>query len=134
LKATLTEICITGCELMQSRQKNDSRQLIVEAVAYIKRHLASELTVQECANVVHLSPSYFSNLFKKETGSTFMQFVTAARMDRAKELLLQGVQVQEVTYELGYKDRPYFSELFKKHTGRTPTEFRQQYEALTGER
>ena len=55
----------------------------------------------------------------------------AARMERAKELLLEGVQVQEVTYELGYKDRPYFSELFKKHTGKTPTEFRQQYDTFT---
>ncbi|MNJ49903.1 HTH-type transcriptional regulator YesS [compost metagenome] len=58
-----------------------------------------------------------------------MQYVTWARMERAKELLLEGRQVQDITYELGYKDRPYFTELFKKHAGLTPTEFRGKYEA-----
>ncbi|MBD2844110.1 helix-turn-helix domain-containing protein [Paenibacillus sp. IB182496] len=127
LKHDLEAIALESCAMMQQRQKSDSRQLIEQARAYIARHLLTELTVQQCAKAVHLSPSYFSNLFKKETGSTFMQYVTAARMERAKELLLEGEQVQEIAYELGYKDRPYFSELFKRHTGLTPSEFRAQH-------
>ncbi|OBR69049.1 DNA-binding response regulator [Paenibacillus oryzae] len=118
---------MTGCEWVQKRQKNNVGQLIHQSLSYIASKLGSELTVQECAGVVHLSPSYFSNLFKKETGMTFMQYVTSARMDKAKELLLEGMQVQDITFELGYKDRPYFTELFKKHTGLTPTEFRGKY-------
>ncbi|UOK65400.1 helix-turn-helix domain-containing protein [Paenibacillus amylolyticus] len=50
------------------------------------------------------------------------------RMEKAKELLVAGVQVQEICQRLGYEDRPYFSGLFKKYCGMTPTCFRQMYE------
>ncbi|MBB3114446.1 two-component system response regulator YesN [Paenibacillus phyllosphaerae] len=124
------DLGITGCEWLQKRQKNDVGRLIHQALRYVSERLGSDLTVQECAGVVHLSPSYFSNLFKKEVGMTFMQHVTSARMEKAKELLLEGMQVQDITFELGYRDRPYFSELFKKHTGMTPSEFRMKYERV----
>ncbi|WP_168121211.1 helix-turn-helix domain-containing protein [Paenibacillus sp. HB172176] len=128
LIAALKLFGLTGCEWLQNRQKNDVGNLIHQVVNDVRGRLGSELTVQECAGIVHLSPSYFSSLFKKEMGMTFMQFVTAERMERAKVLLLEGLQVQDITFELGYRDRPYFSELFKKHTGLTPTEFRSKYE------
>jgi two-component system response regulator YesN len=124
---------LTGCDWMLKRQKSDAGQLIHQAIQYAGERLGTDLSVQECAAAVHLSPSYFSNLFKKETGMTFMQHVTGARMEKAKRLLLEGMQVQDVTFELGYKDRPYFSELFKKHTGMTPTEFRGKYEGGAAE-
>jgi two-component system response regulator YesN len=48
-------------------------------------------------------------------------------MDKAKEMLLDGMQVQDVALAVGYEDRPYFSELFKRHTGMTPSEFKAHY-------
>lgn len=128
LQEAVSELAMTGSEWFQRRQRNDLGELIMQAVSYVRSNLGRELSVQECAGVVHLSPSYFSTLFKKETGMTFMQYVTSARMEKAKHLLLEGMQVQDITFELGYKDRPYFTELFKKHTGLTPTEFRARYE------
>ncbi|MNR32125.1 Bifunctional transcriptional activator/DNA repair enzyme AdaA [compost metagenome] len=58
---------------------------------------------------------------------TLAQYIIARRMEKAKLLLLEGMQVQDIAISLGYEDRPYFSELFKRHTSMTPTEFRAHY-------
>lgn len=112
---------------MTKRRDSDARHLIGQAVEYIELNLHRNLTAQECAQSVHLSPSYFSSLFKKEMGQTLAQYIIGKRMDRAKEMVLEGKQVQDIALALGYEDRPYFSELFKRHTGMTPTEFRTHY-------
>lgn len=126
-KLYVGNFCSHCCELMEKRQSKDARNLIIQAKAYIETNLFSNLTINECARAVLLSPSYFANIFKKETGSTLVQYITQQRMERAKVLLIGGMQVQEISLALGYEDRPYFSELFKKHSGMTPSDFRQMY-------
>ncbi|PQP82417.1 DNA-binding response regulator [Paenibacillus sp. PCH8] len=116
-----------GCEIMDKKRLTDVKQAISKAREFISLNLAENLTLQSCAQSVHLSPSYFANAFKKETGLTLIQYITKLRMERAKDLLVAGVQVQEICQMLGYEDRPYFSGLFKKYCGMTPTRFRQMY-------
>lgn len=123
----IREFCRQGCGYLRKRQVSESRVLVERGIAHIQRHLHENLSVADCAKAVHLSPSYFSNLFKKEMGVTLAQYITHCRMEKAKELVLEGMQVQDIAGSLGYEDRPYFTELFKKHTGMTPTEFRTKY-------
>ncbi|TBL81957.1 response regulator [Paenibacillus thalictri] len=111
----------------KTRKRNDAEELVHAAIAYIKEHLPHNLTVQDCADHVHTSPSHFAALFKKMTGLTFVQFVIAERIKVAQELLLSGSSVQNASERLGYEDLKYFRELFKKHTGMTPSEFKQFY-------
>lgn len=132
LRKRICELCRTGCSYIQARQTSDARLLVEQAAAYIENHLHRNLSVADCAAQVHLSPSYFSNLFKREKGVTLAQYIIGRRMERAKELVLEGMQIQDVATSLGYEDRPYFTELFKKYTGMTPTEFRTKY-ARNGE-
>jgi YesN/AraC family two-component response regulator len=106
---------------------SESDELINKALAFIHSHLHLNLTIPLCAEHVHLSSSYFANLFKKVTGTTFIQYVTQERMKRAKVMLLENKQVQDISQTLGYEERRYFSDVFKKHTGMTPSEFRQAY-------
>ncbi|GGH57772.1 hypothetical protein GCM10008014_29720 [Paenibacillus silvae] len=117
-----------GCEIMDKKRLTDVKQAISKSQEFISMNLSENLTLQTCAQSVHLSPSYFANAFKKETGMTLIQYITKLRMEKAKELLVAGVQVQEICQMLGYEDRPYFSGLFKKYCGMTPTHFRQMYE------
>ncbi|MFH5186832.1 helix-turn-helix domain-containing protein [Paenibacillus sp. TAB 01] len=123
--ALLRQICEKGCTIIETRSASMAHLVIDRAIAYIKQHLAADLTVAHCAAQVHLSGSYFANLFKKVTGMSFSQYVTAVRMEKAKEMLLQNHQIQEVASALGYEERRYFSDVFKKVTGMTPSEFRQ---------
>ncbi|MNH96285.1 putative response regulatory protein [compost metagenome] len=106
---------------------NQSRfSYIRKSIAYIKDHLDQNLSLQQVARFVHLNPNHFSEVFKRETGSTYLEFVTQERMRLAIELL-KGTQmkVAEVAKRVGYEDIKYFTQQFKKHTGQTPTEFRQ---------
>ena len=127
MRHQMKEFCRLGCSYLQKRQHNDARDLVNQAIVFIEQNLHRNLTVSDCAKSVHLSPSYFANLFKKEVGLTLAQFIIGKLMDKAKEMLLEGMQVQDIALALGYEDRPYFSELFKRHTGMTPTEFRTSY-------
>ncbi|WP_159888226.1 helix-turn-helix domain-containing protein [Paenibacillus puerhi] len=128
LQAKMTDFCRAGCEWVRRQQTKEANQQVDHVIDYIRTHIDANLSVGDYAKMVYLSSSYFSNLFKKVTGMTITQFVTSERMEKAKELLIQGMQVQEISLQLGYEDRPYFSELFKRHTGMTPSEFRQLYE------
>ncbi|MHA6531816.1 response regulator [Paenibacillus sp. BAC0078] len=133
LRRQIREFCRQGCAYVHIRQSSDARQLVEQAITHINGNLHRNMSVADCAREVHLSPSYFSNLFKKETGMTLAQFIIGRRMEKAKELVLEGMQVQDIAVSLGYEDRPYFTELFKKYTGMTPTDFRAKY-ALAKER
>ncbi|MCT2196383.1 response regulator [Paenibacillus sp. p3-SID1389] len=100
---------------------------VQRAKAYMESCPAEELSLQQVAAYVHLHPSHLSELFKKETGSTFGDYVTALRMRRAMELLaVSPAKVSEIAGLTGYEDVKYFSRLFKKHTGKTPSEFREE--------
>lgn len=127
LRQRIREFCRQGCNYLQIRQCSDARVLVERAIAHIGSNLHHNLTVADCARAVHLSPSYFSNLFKKEVGMTLAQYIISRRMEKAKELVLEGMQVQDIAVSLGYEDRPYFTELFKRSTGMTPTDFRAKY-------
>ncbi|WP_248927477.1 response regulator [Paenibacillus hamazuiensis] len=129
LKENIKELCRMGCELIQKRQAEDANRLVDQVIDHIRKNLSANMTVNDYAKLVYLSGSYFANLFKKVTGVTVVQFVTAERMEQAKIMLIEGKQVQEIAQALGYEDRPHFSELFKKHTGMTPSEFKQLYSA-----
>lgn len=102
------------------------RSHVERAKAFIESCPAQEISLQQVANHVHLHPGHLSELFKKETGSTFSDFVTAVRIRKAEQLLaVTPAKVSEVAWMIGYEDVKYFSRLFKKYTGKTPSEYRE---------
>jgi len=98
---------------------------VAEACQYVSLRLGSRISLDEVADHLHLNASYFSRLFKKETGLTFIEYVTRLKMERAKELL-DGTHctVGDICEQLGYDNQSYFIKTFKIHTGVTPVEYR----------
>lgn len=106
----------------------DSRysSLIGRARSYIYDNYNNEdISLNQVAASVNISPNHFSSVFKKETGETFIEFLTRVRMDKAKELLeTTDLKSQEIGYKIGYRDPHYFSYIFKKTQNITPRQYR----------
>jgi two-component system, response regulator YesN len=99
--------------------------LMKKAVTYIQDHYSSDLKAAEIANVINVSPNYFSQLIKQETGKHFNDYLHEVRIGNAKILLRETpYRVFEIAEIVGYKDYKYFVQIFKKTTGCTPTHFR----------
>ena len=111
---------------MCTRKEEHENQLVRKAQNYIQENYQKDLSLDEVSRQLDLSPYYFSKLFKEETGSNFVEYVTNLRIARAKELLAgDGCSMKEICAEVGYSDPNYFSRIFKKNVGVTPTEYRE---------
>ena len=101
-------------------------EIIEKARNYIQENYQNEdMSLQSVASNVNVSSNHFSAIFRKETGETFIEYLTTVRMDKAKELLIcTSMKTSEVGFEVGYKDPHYFSYIFKKIQGMSPKEYR----------
>ena len=85
-------------------------------------------SVQYCAGEVCLSPNYFGDLIKRETGRTATEYIRNFIIDRAKTLLSEGeLSISEVAYALGFRYPHHMTRVFKKVTGCTPNEYKTNY-------
>lgn len=99
--------------------------VIRKARDYIDRsYMQTDLSLRSVSEAIGLSPTYFSALFKRETGQNFSDYLTEVRIRRAKDLLCcTSKLISEIAYDVGFRDYRYFSQIFKKHTGQTPRQY-----------
>jgi two-component system, response regulator YesN len=99
--------------------------LIERAEQYIRSYYTSPIKAQEVADVINISPNYFSSLFKQKTGKSFNDYINTLRVEAAKQLLEETpFNVNEIAEKVGYREYKYFVDVFKKFTGYTPTKYR----------
>lgn len=110
--------------LEQEAGRSGSREAAL-AAEYILDHYAENLTLEEVAQAVGKSKNYFSSLFKREMGMSFVDYLTQVRIQAARKLLeTTDLLTYQVAEAVGFRDYRYFSTVFKKLTGRSPASYR----------
>ncbi|MCF2670111.1 MAG: helix-turn-helix domain-containing protein [Clostridiales bacterium] len=103
------------------------QNVIFKTTAYIKEHLTDKLSLDQAAEQVYLSKSYFCRIIKDELGCTFTEYVNRLRIERSKTLLRgTGMPIAEIACAVGFDDQSYFTRIFKKQTGMAPGKYREQ--------
>lgn len=111
--------------LVVHRHSEYRLEAIRKATRYIQDHYNKNISLEEVANHVYLSPNYFSGMFKKTVGCSFVEYITRLRINKAKHLLADlSYSVHQIAREVGYSDARYFSRVFKAAIGKSPTEYR----------
>lgn len=99
--------------------------MIQDIKKYIDEHYTENITIVSAAEHFYLNPSYLSQLFKKKTDDTFLNYVTNTRLEKAKSLLQEtDLKVYEISSQVGYKDPKYFSKIFEKKIGVKPSDYK----------
>ena len=120
---TLLDHAIELRNTVSGRRYSDIIQTAKERIE--QDYMSEDISLNSVAAEVCMSPSYFSSVFSKEMGKTFIEYLTEVRMEKAKQYLAcSSMKTSEISYEVGYKDPHYFSYIFKKTQGCTPKEYR----------
>ncbi|WP_163195159.1 response regulator [Clostridium thermarum] len=124
----LSDLILKEVNNIISMKKQADTKPIRQAKQYIHQNYSSPLTLEEVSGMVGFNPTYFSYIFKKETGLGFLEYLSTVRINKAKDLLTEtDYSISEISEEVGYMDLKHFSKLFKKMVGLNPSEYRKIY-------
>lgn len=111
--------------LLDLKDKYRDKKEIEAAVEYIQANYAKDLSMTMVANHISLNYSYFSYLFKEQTGLSFVEYLKQLRIEKAKELLRNSdYKIYEVAQKVGYYNPKHFGRVFREIIGITPVEYR----------
>lgn len=120
----LAEVYRQALDSLPDMAGNGNRMIQI-VKEYVNSHYMQDIRIRDVAELISVTPKYFSDLFKKETGETFTDYLTNYRMETAKDLLKNSCKrVNEISMLTGYQDAKYFSKQFRKSTGVSPAKFR----------
>lgn len=125
-----SEYCVCLEKSMASLEKlyRDSIQRadpVEMAMDYVRKHYMDPISLTDVAEMTHLSPNYFSTLFRKRTSLRFMEYVLQIRLEKASEMLANtDMYVYEIANACGYEDVRYFVRVYQKAYGISPANFR----------
>ena len=126
IKEVMGQMLNSYCRLVRKHSIKQYSPLVQRAIIKIENDLTADLSLKELARINNVSISYFSSLFKNETGQTLTDYVNKQRINQAKHLLkTTNLQVQTVAQLCGILDLHYFSKLFKRYVGKTPKQYRE---------
>ncbi|QUI25434.1 response regulator [Vallitalea pronyensis] len=126
IQPTIYDLLMQSADYLQNQNATSYDTRIKEAIVYIEKHYnAYDITLHQVAEKVNMGVCYFSTMFKKETGKSFINYLTDIRIHHAKKLFeTTDYMTYEISYMVGYNTPTYFSTLFKKKTGISPSNYR----------
>ena len=122
-----TKLAFSIHTTISGQRVNSHIQFVEEAKSLIAKHFTEAgFGLDQVCEMIGVSPSYFSSTFKREMGVSFVQYLTAMRMTRAKELLVKSEgKTYEIAQAVGFSEPNYFSFCFKRYEGVSPSQYRQ---------
>lgn len=110
------------------KQNNNSKNTYIQsAMEYVEKNIKRNITLEEVARHISITPHYLSKIFKKEVGVNFITYVTDRKIDLAKKMLEdESIPIVNISIELSFNQANYFSKVFKKKVGLTPSEYREK--------
>lgn len=115
-------------EIYGSSQQNGMHPSVLQGILFMRQNYVRDLSLGEIAEHVALNESYFSGLFKKDTGKSVTEYLNQIRIEKAKELIAgTNAKNYEIAEQVGISNPSYFSTIFKKQTGLTIQEYRQMH-------
>jgi AraC-like DNA-binding protein len=101
---------------------------IDEVKRYVYNNYSQDIPLEHGALIANMAPAYFSHMFKKETGQTFIDFMNEVRIERAMELIRRDSHtITQIGFQVGFHHLSHFIRTFKKRTGITPTEYKKTF-------
>ena len=126
MQRLVERLYLSYCRVSRANRENPTSSVILQIRQCMKDRYAENLTVNDIAEAVYLTPTYVCLLFKQKTGVTINDYLTEIRIKKAKELLRDPEKkLYDICFLVGYTSPSYFSKLFKKVTGYTPSEYRE---------
>ncbi|MPM93294.1 HTH-type transcriptional activator RhaS [bioreactor metagenome] len=117
---TRLRLLLEGCE-------GGGHSCISQVVQYLEQHYTENITLNDLAKLVHLSPAYLSRRFHQEQGMPIRDYITRKRMERARCLLQTSrFSIKEISESCGFSNVSHFYRICKEHTGLSPAQMRQQ--------
>ncbi|MDA3972661.1 AraC family transcriptional regulator [Enterococcus thailandicus] len=109
--------------LALSKNAKRKQYLVNHAIYYLENHHTQEITLEQLADTLYVSPTYLSKVFKESTGMSPINYLIQVRLKHAKELLAnEQLTIREISQAVGYQDAYHFSKLFKKYYGVSPSQ------------
>lgn len=122
---TLAETLFASADERSGEATSDVVRRVNE---YINEHIGGDLSLTRLTEIVHLTPSYLSRLYKQQTRQSLTDYIMQAKLDKAKEMLATSPKkIYQIGFDLGFQSAPYFNRLFKKMANMTPQEYRNAY-------
>ncbi|MDQ0253386.1 YesN/AraC family two-component response regulator [Evansella vedderi] len=115
-------------KILTENFKTDLGNPIKTAIKLIQSNYNETLNLHEIADSVYLSPSHFSRLFKEETGTTFVEYLTRYRVEKSKDMLkMTSLPIEVIANNIGFTSASYFATTFKRIEGKKPREYRRMF-------